>query len=81
MPGAELALAARLKFLLGPFCLCWVRQRFEGQAVELSRLWDVESGSCFWRSRSFSAFEREAAGDTLAVTAAWFANILNKRPI
>ena len=53
----------------------------EGQAVELSWLQDVESGSCFQRSQSFRAFEREAAGATLAVTAAWFANLQNERPI
>ena len=48
-PGAKLARAACLKFSLG--------QRFEGQAVELSWLRDVESGSCFWRSRSWSIRE------------------------
>ncbi len=61
--------------------MCQVQQGFEGQAVELSRLRDVKSGSCFKRSRSFGAFEREGAGATLAVTVAWFTNILNKWPI
>ena len=61
--------------------LCGDRQRFEGQAVELSRLRDVESGSSFCRSRYFGAFKREAAGATLAVTAAWFASFLSERPI
>ena len=71
----------RPQILSWTFCVCGVRQRFEGQAVELSQLRDVESGSCFRRSRSFGAFKRETAGATLVVTAAWFASFMNKQLI
>ncbi len=78
-PGAELAPAARLKFSLGPFVPL-------GSDSDLkARRWST-AGSGMWRTApvfeeaALWSIREEADGATLAVTAAWFANILNERP-
>ncbi len=78
-PGAELAPAACLKFSLGPL------SQLGSDSDLKARRWST-AGSGMWRTApvfeeaALWSIREEADGATLAVTAAWFASILNEWP-
>ncbi len=78
-PRAELAPAARLKFSLGPF------SQLGSDSDLKARRWST-AGIRMWRTApvfeeaALWSIREEADGATLAMTAAWFGNILNERP-